>query len=42
MVRHQFTWERSRGSPNWVEEKLDKGLANGNWHELFHHSSCAK
>ena len=23
LVGYQFTWERSRGSVNWVEEKLD-------------------
>ena len=35
MVGNRFTWERSRGGPNWVEEKLDRCLANSGWFDLF-------
>lgn len=31
----EFTWERCRGKYNWVEERLDRGLANRAWCELF-------
>lgn len=27
-VGNEFTWERSRGSPIWIQERLDRGLAN--------------
>lgn len=26
-----FTWEKSRGSKNWVREKLDKAFATQSW-----------
>ena len=28
-------WERSRERQNWVEEKLDRSLANSRWFDLF-------
>ena len=31
MVGHPFTWEKSKGQSNWVEEKLDKALAQEDW-----------
>lgn len=31
----KFTWERSRGSHTWVQERLDKGLANQSWCQFF-------
>lgn len=34
-VGNQFTWERSRGKYNWVQEQLDRGLANQAWRDLF-------
>lgn len=30
-----FTWEKSRGSKNWVEEKLDRAFATSNWWTKF-------
>lgn len=30
-VGEKFTWERSRGQHNWVQERLDRGLANQGW-----------
>lgn len=30
-----FTWERSRGSERWIQERLDRGLANRQWKDLF-------
>lgn len=34
-VREQFTWERGRGQHNWVQERLDKGVATQSWCDLF-------
>lgn len=34
-VGNQFTWERSRGSAAWVQERLDRGLSNQGWMDLF-------
>lgn len=31
----QFTWERSRGSLQWVREKLDRILASDSWIDMF-------
>ncbi|KAK1354012.1 hypothetical protein POM88_047268 [Heracleum sosnowskyi] len=31
----EFTWERSRGNTEWVQERLDRGLANKGWRSLF-------
>lgn len=30
-----FTWERSRGTVNWVQERLDRGVSNSEWQSLF-------
>ncbi|XP_073136860.1 uncharacterized protein [Henckelia pumila] len=35
MKGHRFTWERSRGTPYFVEEKLDRILATSSWSEIF-------
>ncbi|KAK6140574.1 hypothetical protein DH2020_025681 [Rehmannia glutinosa] len=35
MLGYQFTWERGRGSLNWVEERLDRGLATLHWFASF-------
>ncbi|XP_019177735.1 PREDICTED: uncharacterized protein LOC109172940 [Ipomoea nil] len=32
---YQFTWDRGRGTSNWVREKLDRILVSGNWQDLF-------
>lgn len=32
---HQFTWERGRGTQNWVQEKLDRVLVSGGWRDIF-------
>lgn len=31
----QFTWEKSRGTPNWIAEKLDRILVSESWLDLF-------
>lgn len=31
----KYTWERSRGTENWIQERLDRGLATKEWTELF-------
>ncbi|KAF2322214.1 hypothetical protein GH714_008689 [Hevea brasiliensis] len=35
MVGYAFTWERSRGQPNWVQEPLDRVLGSHDWCNLF-------
>ncbi|KAL8135912.1 hypothetical protein AgCh_010508 [Apium graveolens] len=30
-----FTWEKSRGKDNWVQEKLDRAFATVGWWSLF-------
>ncbi|KAL8125715.1 hypothetical protein AgCh_013104 [Apium graveolens] len=32
---HRFTWERGRGTDQWIQERLDRGLANTAWRNLF-------
>lgn len=32
---YQYTWERGRGTANWVEEKLDRILVTAAWLEKF-------
>lgn len=32
---YQFTWEKSRGTPNWIEAKLDRILVSDFWRELY-------
>uniref|UniRef100_A0A803NFH1 Reverse transcriptase domain-containing protein n=1 Tax=Cannabis sativa TaxID=3483 RepID=A0A803NFH1_CANSA len=32
---HPFTWEKGRGSNNWVEVRLDRALASSTWHQIF-------
>ncbi|XP_031116528.1 uncharacterized protein LOC116020187 [Ipomoea triloba] len=32
---YQYTWERCKGSPNWVEAKLDRILISDSWGDLF-------
>ncbi|RAL37811.1 hypothetical protein DM860_000505 [Cuscuta australis] len=34
-VGYPFTWEKSKGKPEWVEEKLDRALALCSWLDLF-------
>ncbi|XP_019172758.1 PREDICTED: uncharacterized protein LOC109168171 [Ipomoea nil] len=31
MRGHQFTWEKGKGTPNWIEERLDKALITNDW-----------
>ena len=35
MEGYQFTWERFRGTTDWVEERLDRALATATWIRLF-------
>lgn len=34
-VGEPYTWEKSRGTTNWIQERLDKGLATQEWCNLF-------
>lgn len=34
-VSEKYTWERFRGKENWVQERLDRGLANQEWCNMF-------
>ncbi|XP_019178300.1 PREDICTED: uncharacterized protein LOC109173514 [Ipomoea nil] len=31
MRGHQFTWQKGKGTPNWIEERLDKALIMNDW-----------
>lgn len=31
---YQFTWERGRGTTAWMEERLDKVVANAGWRDM--------
>ncbi|XP_074377752.1 uncharacterized protein LOC141719274 [Apium graveolens] len=31
----KYTWERSRGTDRWIQERLDRGLVNKEWRDLF-------
>ncbi|XP_074355726.1 uncharacterized protein LOC141695374 [Apium graveolens] len=35
-VGEKYTWEKPRGKANWVQERLDRGLATQQWRNLFH------
>lgn len=35
LIGGDFTWEKSKGSPNWVREKLDRAFANDLWWRKF-------
>ncbi|KAL8127738.1 hypothetical protein AgCh_014603 [Apium graveolens] len=30
-----FTWERSRGTERWIQERLDRALATKEWMDMF-------
>ena len=30
-----FTWKKSRGTPHWVEERLDRALISQGWITVF-------
>ncbi|KAL6537482.1 hypothetical protein OROMI_026016 [Orobanche minor] len=32
---YQFTWSRSKGKPNVVEQRLDRGMMNAAWSAMF-------
>ncbi|XP_074337686.1 uncharacterized protein LOC141674885 [Apium graveolens] len=35
IVGHQYTWERSRGKPEWVEVRLDRAVVTDSWLNEF-------
>lgn len=35
MRGHPFTWERSRGTDHWIEERLDRAVVTSDWRELY-------
>lgn len=35
MLGYPFTWERGRGTEDWVEERLDLAVANKAWRDFF-------
>lgn len=34
-IREKFTWEKSRGKYKWIQKRLDRGLTNNEWCQLF-------
>lgn len=37
---HRFTWDRGRGTPNWVQECLDRVLVSEAWLDLFENATA--
>uniref|UniRef100_A0A803PEK6 Reverse transcriptase domain-containing protein n=1 Tax=Cannabis sativa TaxID=3483 RepID=A0A803PEK6_CANSA len=35
LLGYPFTWERGRGTSNWVEVRLDRALISSDWFRLF-------
>lgn len=35
LVGGKFTWEKSKGTPEWVRERLDRAFATANWWNKF-------
>ncbi|KAL8474361.1 hypothetical protein ACS0TY_030994 [Phlomoides rotata] len=35
LIGHPFTWSRGRGTPCFVEERLDRAMGNSLWHDLY-------
>lgn len=35
LVGGNFTWEKSRGSSDWVKERMDRAFANIRWWKKF-------
>lgn len=35
LVGYQYTWERGKGTADWIEERLDRALINPAWLDLF-------
>lgn len=35
LVRHQYTWERGRGTNAWIEIRIDTDLVSREWLSLF-------
>ncbi|KAK1401084.1 Endonuclease/exonuclease/phosphatase family protein [Heracleum sosnowskyi] len=35
LTGHQFTWERGRGTENWMEVRLDRALMTDTWLTMF-------
>ena len=35
MQGYPYTWERGRGTPGWIEEKVDRALATRDWFQKF-------
>lgn len=31
----EYTWEKARGMPEWIRERLYRGLVNQSWRQLF-------
>lgn len=35
LIGGQYTWEKSRGSSDWVRERLDRAFASSSWWQMF-------
>lgn len=38
-VGNEFTWERSRGTTEWIQQRLDRGFSNHEWQNMFPRAS---
>ncbi|XP_019183638.1 PREDICTED: uncharacterized protein LOC109178457 [Ipomoea nil] len=37
MIGYPYTWEKGKGTANWIEEKLDKVLVTNEWRNIIPH-----
>lgn len=35
LIGHAFTWEKSRGTSEWVKLRLDRAMATNRWLEIY-------
>lgn len=35
LTEGEYTWEKSKGTPDWVRERLDRAFANNDWWQKF-------
>ncbi|XP_019158834.1 PREDICTED: uncharacterized protein LOC109155667 [Ipomoea nil] len=37
MIGYPYTWEKGKGTANWIEERLDKVLVTNEWRNIIPH-----
>ncbi|XP_019151871.1 PREDICTED: uncharacterized protein LOC109148592 [Ipomoea nil] len=41
MSGNQFTWQTGKGTPGWIQEKLDKVLVTNRWRDIVNGATVA-